>query len=109
MSTEIELLTEIRDLLQLIAEPQLAIRDQRLRAALREVVGNGRQKQAAVTLMDGTRTQAEISKEAGINSGNLSRLVKALAAEKLVAADEERLRLLVLIPPTFFSEDSDDE
>lgn len=105
MSREIELLTEIRDLLQVMAEPLLAKRDHKLRAALRKVVGSGKQKQGAVALMDGTRTQATIVKEAGIDGGNLSRLVKALAAKALIASDEKRPELLGKIPPSFFDGD----
>ena len=40
MSREIELLTEIRDLLQVMAEPNLAKRDAKMRVALRDVVGS---------------------------------------------------------------------
>lgn len=57
MSREIELLTEIRDLLQVMAEPALAKRDARLRSDLCSVVGGGK-KAKAVLLMDGSRTQA---------------------------------------------------
>jgi len=109
MSPEIELLTEIRDLLQVMAEPLLAKRDKKLRATLREVVGAGKKKQAAVALMDGTRTQAAIVKEAGINQGNLSRLVQALADKALIASNENNPRLLVQVPPSFFDRDSEDD
>ena len=68
MTNEVELLTEIRDLLLLIAEPQLAQRDERWRTALAEIVGRGKQKAEAVVLMDGTRTQAEIHNEFTTNA-----------------------------------------
>jgi hypothetical protein len=109
MSKDTELLTEIRDLLQVMAEPLLAKRDQRMRAALREVAGSGAKKQRAVPLMDGSRTQAAIVKKAGIDQGNLSRLVKALAAKGLIGADEKHPQLLVKVPPTFFDGTDDDE
>jgi hypothetical protein len=109
MSQETELLTEIRDLLQVMAEPFLAKRDQKQRAALREVVGSGKKKQGAVPLMDGTRTQAAIVKEAGIDQGDLSRLVKALAARELIASDEKHPRLMVKVPPSFFNGDDEDD
>jgi hypothetical protein len=109
MSRDVELLTEIRDLLQVIAEPALAKRDAKLRNSLRTVVGSGVKKAKAVLLMDGTRSQAAIVKESGIDTGNLSRLVKALAAAQLIAADEKRPALLVKIPPTFFEKDNPDE
>jgi hypothetical protein len=73
MSRDVELLTEIRDLLQVIAEPALAKRDAKLRASLRTVVGSGAKKMKAVLLMDGTRSQSAIVKESGIDQGNLSR------------------------------------
>ncbi|MCY3018368.1 MAG: helix-turn-helix domain-containing protein [Planctomycetota bacterium] len=109
MSREIELLTEIRDLLQVMAEPLLAKREEKLRAALREVVGSGKYKQGAVVLMDGTRTQAAIAREAGINQGYLSRLIKALSAKGLIGSDKREPRLLVKVPPMFFNGDDDDD
>ena len=86
MSREIELLGEIRDLLQIMAEPALAQRDAKLRSALRMVVGVSPKKANAVQLMDGSRTQSMIVKEAGMDAGHLSRLVKALAWGGVVSA-----------------------
>jgi hypothetical protein len=108
MSREIELLTEIRDLLQVIAEPMLAKRDARLRSTLRSVAGSGKKAKAAL-LMDGSRSQTAIVKESGIDQGNLSRLVKTLAAAHLISADEKHPRLLVKVLPTFFDGDDTDE
>ena len=105
MSREIELLTAIRDLLQVMAEPLLAKRDEKLRATLRDLVGTGKKKQSAIALMDGTRTQAAIVKEVGMDQGHLSRLVKALAAKGLIPTDEKRPRLLVRLPAAFFDKD----
>lgn len=102
MSREIELLTEIRDLLQVMAEPALAKRDAKLRSSLRTVVGSSGKKAKAALLMDGSHSQSAIVKESGIDQGNLSRLVKALAAAQLIAADEKHPSLLLKIPPTFF-------
>lgn len=79
MSREIELLTEIRDLLQVMAEPALAKRDANFRSSLRTVVGRSGGKAKAVQLMDGSRSQSEIVKEGAIDAGNLSRLVNSLA------------------------------
>lgn len=109
MSRELEVLGEIRDLLRVMAEPSLAKRDAKLRAALRTVVGEGRKKVRAVLLMDGSRSQSAIVKEAGIDSGNLSRLVKDLAAAELISADQKQPRLLVSVPSNFFDENSADE
>ena len=83
MSEDTEILREIRDLLRLIAEPAVAKRDERFRASLQELVGKSKQKAEAVVLMDGTRSQADIRKAAGIDQGNLSRLVTALRQTEL--------------------------
>lgn len=109
MSQEIELLTEIRDLLQVMAEPALSKRDAKLRSSLRTVIGRSGKKVKAVMLMDGTRSQSVIVKDSGMDQGNLSRLVKALAAAKLISADEKHPKLLVRVPPTFFDGDDVDE
>jgi DNA-binding MarR family transcriptional regulator len=109
VSYEIELLTEIRDLLLVMAEPALSQRDARLRASLRTVVGRGGKKVKAALLMDGTRSQSMIVKESGMDNGNLSRLVKALADAKLIASDQKHPKILVRVPPTFFDGDNADE
>jgi DNA-binding MarR family transcriptional regulator len=109
MSKDIELLSEIRDLLQVMAEPMLAQRDAKFRAEVRRIAGKSEKNRKAVCLMDGTRTQANIAKELGMDQGNLSRLVKALGAAKLISADEKHPKLLVRVPPTFFDEDKADD
>lgn len=107
MSRELELLTEIRDLLLVLAEPALAKRDEKLRNALRRIGSRGRKNSAAIRLMDGTRTQSVISTEARIDKGHLSRLVKSLATESLIATDEKHPKLVITIPNSFF--DREDE
>ena len=102
MSRDLELLTEIRDLLQVIAEPALAKRDAKLRSALRSLVGSSDGKAKAVLLMDGTRTQSALAKESGVDPGALSRLVKGLAAAKLIPVDARHPHLAVKVPSTFF-------
>ncbi len=102
MSREVELLTEIRDLLLVMAEPALEKRDAKLRSLLREIVGNSGKKAKATLLMDGTRSQSTIVKESGIDSGNVSRLVKALATGGLISADEKHPKLLLSVPSAFF-------
>jgi DNA-binding MarR family transcriptional regulator len=102
MGEETELLREMRDLLRVIAEPVLAKRDQKLRASLSEVVGKSKAKAKAVVLMDGSRSQAAICKESGIDQGALSRLAKALRAEALIAPDEKQPKLVISIPSDFF-------
>src|SRR5688500_1705127 len=102
MSAEIQMLTEIRDLLLVIAEPALAQRDEKRRDALRRVVGKSRLKAVAVLLMDGSRTQSAIAKEAPMDQGDVSRLIKALRAEALISSDERHPNLVIKIPANFF-------
>lgn len=85
--TEIGVLCEIRDLLFLIAEPQLAERDKVRREALRKIAGKGEKNVKAVLMMDGKRNQATIAKEIPIDVSQLSKLVKALATAKLLTED----------------------
>jgi len=109
MSHDIQLLTEIRDLLQVMAEPALAERDKKLRSSLRDVVGRSARKAEAILLMDGSRVQSAIVKESGIDQGDLSRLVKTLAAEKLISADQKHPKLTLKVPASFFEQKDKDE
>ena len=93
-----ELLREIRDLLRLMAEPALAKRDERLRTALTQIIGKGKRKADAVVLMDGTRSQASIRKDCGIDHGDLSRLVKALREAELIGSDDKHPKLVFPVP-----------
>jgi len=104
MSDDTEILQEIRDLLRLIAEPALVKRDERFRASLRELVGKSRQKAEVVMLMDGSRSQADIRKAAGIDRGNLSRLVAALREAELIGHDDKCPKLVCSIPSNLFSD-----
>jgi hypothetical protein len=99
---------EIRDLLRLVAEPAIAERDKRLRVELKRIVGKGPAKQNAVLLMDGIRTQSDIQRQAKVNQGNLSTLVKQLKECKLLDGDGKKPKLSISIPTTFFeSEDAE--
>src|ERR1700677_2057038 len=98
MAEDTELLREIRDLLRLMAEPALAKRDERLRASLQQIVGKSKQKAEAVVLMDGTRSQAAIRGDCGMDVGNLSRLVKALREAGLIGPDDKHLKLVFPVP-----------
>jgi hypothetical protein len=109
MSREIELLAEIRDLLQVMAEPALAQRDAKFRSSLRTAIGRSPKKSKAVQLMDGSRSQVEIVKEAVIDKGELSRLVNGLADGKLISADKKHPKLLTNVPLTFFEGDDTHE
>jgi hypothetical protein len=102
MSLDTELLVEIRDLLLLLAEPAIAKRDQQHRENLRRIVGKSTKRRAAVMLMDGTKTAADIIKSTGVDQGDLSRLIKSLAQESLTGSDTRRPKLVLRIPHNFF-------
>jgi hypothetical protein len=101
MGDDTEILREIRDLLRVMAEPALAQRDERLRASLQQVIGKSKQKAEAVILMDGTRSQAAIRNDCGIDDGNLSRLVKALRQAELIGPDDKHPKLVFPVPSNF--------
>jgi hypothetical protein len=84
------------------AEPALAQRDQKRRAAILELVGKSEKKAKAILLMDGSRNQKTICTESGLDQANLSRLEKALRAKELVVPDEKRPTLVISLPPNFF-------
>jgi len=67
----------------------LAKRDEGLRSALVEVVEKSKAKAKAIFLMDGLRSQVAIRKEAEIDQGALSRLVKELRERGLVTASDQ--------------------
>jgi DNA-binding IclR family transcriptional regulator len=94
--------TEIRDLLLLVAEPAIAERDQKLRSEVRSIVGASQLTAIAVLLMDGTRNQTAIHKESGMNKGNLSKLVKQLSEAKLLSSNEKEPKLALVLPSHFF-------
>jgi hypothetical protein len=99
------ILTEMRDLLRLMAEPAIAQRDKKLREALRGIIGSSAGKKAKATaVMDGTRTQVMITKECGIHKGVLSRLVKELKEADLLRGDIKQPRLAISIPSNFFEQ-----
>jgi hypothetical protein len=97
-----QILQEIRDLLRLMAEPALAKRDELLRTSLQQVIGRSKQKAEAVILMDGTRSQAAIRNDCGIDVGNLSRLVKALREAELIGPDDKHPKLVFPVPSNLF-------
>ena len=109
MSRELELLEEIRDLLQIIAEPQLAKRDAKLRSSLVDSVGGSEKKAKAVQLMDGSRSQSAVAKESGMDPGNLSRLVKSLVVAKLIEGDEKKPKLVLKVPPDLFQRNNEND
>lgn len=99
----LRVLSEMRDLLRLMAEPAIAERDKKRRGTLRSIAGSAASKQArAILLMDGTRTQIAITKECGIDKGQLSGLVKKLNAAELLVGDPRQPQLAISIPSNFF-------
>ena len=101
MDEQTELLREMVELLRLIAEPEIAKRDQKRGTALAEIVGKSPQRAKAILLMDGSKTQAAIIKEAGIEQSALSRFTKALRTAGLIANDDKLPKLLFPLPPNF--------
>lgn len=102
--TELDILRDMRDLLMLMAEPQLAVRDQTRRNQLKKIAGKGEKNMKAVLLMDGTRHQAAIAKEVPIDVGQLSTLVKALREAKLLKEDANPT-LVIPVSESVFKED----
>jgi DNA-binding MarR family transcriptional regulator len=99
----LEMVNEIRELIRLMAEPQIAARDQKLREELLRVVGRSVPMQKAVLLMDGAHTQLAIHKELKVHQGNLSTLVKRLAQNNLLITGDPKLpKLAITIPSNFF-------
>jgi hypothetical protein len=109
-NTEIlAVVSEIRDLIRLLAEPAIAERDKKLRSELRRIVGSSVPKQKAVSLMDGTRTQSQIHRDSLLNQGHLSTLVRLLGSGKLLSGDVKKPHLAIQIPPNFFEGVAPDE
>jgi len=102
LDEQTELLREMRDLSRVIAEPTLAERDKKLRASLLELVGKSKAKAEAVRLMDGSRSQSVISKEASVDQGLVSRLEKSLRSNGLVKPSEKNPALSISVPTNFF-------
>jgi hypothetical protein len=101
---------EMRDLLRVMAEPAIAERDKKFRAALREIAGSPTGKKAkAVLLMDGERNQKKIVAECGINKGHLSTLVKKLKVAGLLSGDGKQPRLSISIQQNFFDDGGTNE
>jgi hypothetical protein len=103
MDEQTELLREMRDLLRVMAEPALAKRDEKLRTVLLKTVGKSPARIKSIFLMDGTRTQKVIRETSKIDPGDLSRLVKSLHKEGLIALDEKKPKLALAIPSDFLT------
>jgi len=90
-------------LLTLIAEPQLEHRDQKRRARLRGIAGGGQRNIRAIVLMDGSRTKAEIAREAPIDASQLTKLVKSLQHEGLLETGTQTPRLVIPVSEASFN------
>jgi hypothetical protein len=97
---------EIRELLQLLAEPAIAQRDDKLRVSLREIIGRSQAKRKAVMVMDGSRSQADIRQGVTIDQGDLSKLVKSLRAGGLLLQGEKP-QIRIPLPANFFETGED--
>jgi hypothetical protein len=101
---QLDLMIEIRDLLLLLAEPQLAERDRKWRDELRRIAGKGEKNIQAVMLMDGSRNQAAIAKEIPMDVGQLSKLVKSLKGAKLLKPTENP-EIVIPVAESIFREE----
>lgn len=101
MNEQTEILREILSLLKLIAEPAIAKRDEKLRSALYDIVGKSAARAKAVQLMDGTKNQAIIGKQSGMDQGGLSRFMKSLREVGLLGDGEKAPKISIPIPPNF--------
>jgi hypothetical protein len=93
-----ELLTEIRDLLLPVAdayrdeyEKRLAEREAARVRELKELLRN-RKRSEAWKLSDGTRSQAGIAKQVGMDAGDASRFFKRLRDLKAITAASKPTR-----------------
>ena len=102
----LEEVRQMRQLLELLAEPAIAQRDAKLRGELRQIVGSSAKKQQSVFLMDGNRTQTEIFAQTSVNRGHLSTMVGKLETAGLLADGKKQPRLAITIPPNFFDFDA---
>jgi hypothetical protein len=98
----LEEVRQMRKLLELLAEPAIAQRDAKLRDALRNIVGASSTKQQSVCLMDGTRTQTQISAETSVNKGHLSTMVGKLESAGLLVDGKKQPKLSISVPSDFF-------
>ncbi|MCX7008897.1 MAG: hypothetical protein NTY53_16905 [Kiritimatiellaeota bacterium] len=97
--------TQIRTLLELLAEPAIAQRDAKLRDELLKIVGSSSKKQQSVFLMDGSRTQKQIHAQTSVNRGDLSTMVGKLEDAGLLVDGKKQPKLAISIPSNFFDTD----
>jgi DNA-binding MarR family transcriptional regulator len=109
MSKDTELLTEIRDLLAVMAEPLMEKRHKKFRDGIRAVVGKKQAGRAAVLLMDGTRTQAAIAKESKMDPAALTRLLKQLKGKALCEVEGKHPKLAGKLPGDFWDQNGESD
>lgn len=100
----LETLQDIRDLIRLSVRPSI---DTAL-IEIRRIVSGSEKKLAAVLLMDGTMTKAEISKKSGYDKSDLSRLVKQLEDLGALSSQPEHPKLLFPVTNATLRVKSDD-
>jgi hypothetical protein len=96
---------EIRDLLRLMAAPAIAERDKKAREDIQRIVGQSEKKQAALMLMDGSKTQTDIHKAIDFSKGHLSTMVKELNEAGVLQDDIKKPKIKIYIPINFFQKD----
>lgn len=101
----VRLLEEIRDLLKLIAEPQIRERERVGREMVRQIVGKSMKRRAAVLLIDGIRTRVQVQKEASIDQGDMSRLIAALVRAGVVTERDKVPQLKVDLDQSILEEE----
>ena len=97
------LLAEIRDLLMVIAEPQLAERDRKIREELKKI-GGGEKKQAAILAMADGNDRKNVMTISGIDGSNLTKLVTELTSVAALEPHDTVLKLRCRIPQDFFKD-----
>jgi hypothetical protein len=98
----LEELRKIRKLLEVMAEPDIAQRDAKLRDSLRQIVGSSAKKQQSVMLMDGSRTQAQIVIQTSVDQSDLSKMLGRLEGGGLLVDGRKQPKLSISIPSNFF-------
>jgi phosphoenolpyruvate-protein kinase (PTS system EI component) len=94
-SEVIELLRDIKSLLEVLAEPKLQEREKSARDILRRIAGRSEPKRAALLLMNGQLTRQEIIKSTQIDPAEMTRLTKAVLAEGLLTEKAGKPAVLV--------------
>jgi hypothetical protein len=98
----LEEVRHIRTLLQLLAEPAIALRDAKLRDELRKIVGSSAKKRQSVFLMDGSRTQKQIIAHTSVHQGDLSTMVSKLESAGLLVDGKKLPKLAISVPSNLF-------